>query len=129
MDEISRQIEFLENDPSKLETPISITLDLQNLRGTGDSNSSGAQHLLPLLEDISGAVHSNSNEITRLREAGLSERRQSENAWQPGIHRAALQGRLSHGFIASVGSMRTAYPWLCEMGLAAYTRVIAGDID
>ena len=65
VNEIARQIEFLQNDPSTLETPISITLDLQNLRGTEDSNDSGAQQLLPLLVDISGAVHNNSNEIAR----------------------------------------------------------------
>ena len=128
VNEIARQIEFLQNDLSTLETPISITLDLQNLRGTEDSNDSGAQQLLPLLVDISGAVHNNSNEIASLREAGLLSQRSRIPAWNPVIHRIVLEDKGPYGFIASIGSMRSTYPWIYELGVAAYTRVMAGDV-
>ena len=128
VNEIARQIEFLQNDPSTLETPISITLDLQNLRGTEDSNDSGAQHLLPLLEDISGAVHNNSNEIARMRDAGLLAQRPRRPVWSPDIHQVVLEDKNPYGFIASIGSMRPNYPWMYELGVAAYTRVMVGDV-
>ena len=129
VDEIARQIEFLQSDSWTLETPISITLDLQTLRGVVDTGESGAQHLLPLLEDISGAVHSNSNEIARLREAGLQTRVPQRNTWSLDVHRMVLEDKTPYGFIASLGSMRTTFPWMHEMGVAAYTRVLAGDVD
>ena len=126
-DEIAQQIEFLQNDSSTLETPISITLDLQALRITGDSHSSGAQHLLPLLEDISGAVHNHSNEIARLRETGLRALAPQRIPWNTDVHQMVLEDHNPYGFIASVGSMRSTYPWVYELGVAAYTRVMAGD--
>ena len=67
-DEVARQIEALHEDPSNLETPISISMDLQGLRSGTDPQTSGLQQALPLLEDINSAVHSNSNEIARLRD-------------------------------------------------------------
>ena len=129
VDEIARQIDFLQTDPATLETPISITIDLQTLRGIADTGESGAQHLLPLLEDISGAVHSNSNEIARLRETGLQTRVPQRNTWSLDIHQMVLEDTTPYGFIASLGSMRSAFPWIHEMGVAAYTRVLAGDVD
>ncbi len=128
-EEIARQIEFLQEEPSTLETPISVTLDLQALRGAGDPNSSGAQNLLPLLEDISGAVHNNSNEIVRLVEAGNRAGRPTASRWSVAIHRMALESQGPYGFIASIGSMRNTYPWIYEMGVAAYSRVVAGDVN
>ena len=129
IDDITRQIESLESDPTDIETPISMSLDLQSLRTVTDQQSSGLHQVLPLLEDINSAVHNNSNEIVRLREAGLQTRVPQRNTWSLDIHRLVLEDQTPYGFIASIGSMRTTFPWIHEMGVAAYTRVLAGDVD
>ncbi len=129
IDEITRQIKSLKSDPTDIETPISMSLDLQSLRTVTDQQSNGLHQVLPLLEDISAAVHNNSNEITRLREAGLQTRTPQRNTWSLAIHRMVLEDKSPYGFIASLGSLRTAFPWIHEMGVAAYTRVLEGDVD
>ena len=126
-DEVARHIQSLIDDPSDLETPISVTLDLQSLRSAADQENSGLRHVLPLLEDINSAVHNNSNEISRLRDTGVQTT--ARTAWNSGIHRTALESQNPYGFIASIGSMRSAYPWIYELGRAAYTRVLAGDAN
>ena len=45
------------------------------------------------------------------------------------IHQRAVSGNDPYGFIASVGGMRRGAPWLYELGVAAYTRALAGDVD
>ncbi|MCY4558290.1 MAG: hypothetical protein OXF79_18330 [Chloroflexi bacterium] len=129
IDDITRQIESLESDPTDIETPISMSLDLQSLRTVTDQQSSGLHQVLPLLEDINSAVHNNNNEIARLREAELQTRVPQRITWTVDIHRMVLEDQTPYGFIASIGSMRTAFPWMHEMGVAAYTRVLAGDVD
>ena len=48
--------------------------------------------------------------------------------WSPDIHQVVLEDKNPYGFIASIGSMRSAYPWMYELGVAAYTRVMVGDV-
>ena len=127
-DEVARHIQSLIDDPSDLETPISVTLDLQNLRSAADQENSGLHQVLPLLEDINSAVHNNSNEISRLRDTGAHARAPRGTTWNPSIHRTVLQDQNPYGFIASIGSMQSAYPWIYELCRAAYTRVMVGDV-
>ena len=129
IEDITRQIQSLESDPTDIETPISMSLDLQSLRTVTDQSSNGLHQVLPLLEDINSAVHNNSNEISRLRDMGAHAQGPTGQSWNPAIHRLVLKNQNSYGFIASIGSMRPAYPWIYELGSAAYTRVIMGDAD
>ncbi len=126
IDEITRQIESLESDPSDIETPISMSLDLQSLRAIADPQSSGLQNVLPLLEDINSAVHSNGNEIVRLRD-NAQPRPGSGPIMDVDVHRSALSSGNAFGFLATVGGMRYGAPWLYEMGVAAYSEVFAGQ--
>ena len=125
-DEVARQIEALHEDPSDLETPISISIDLQSVRSGVDPQTGGLHQVLPLLEDINSAVHSNSNEIARLRENTPSSL-QRQAIMDMEILGSAVNGNDPYGFIASVGGMRLGAPWLHELGVAAYTRALAGD--
>ncbi len=127
IDEIQRQIESLESDPTDIETPISMSLELQSLRTVTDQQSSGLHQVLPLLEDINSAVHNNSNEISRLRDIGAHAQAPRGPTWSPVVHRLVLESQNTYGFIASIGSMRSAFPWIYELGSAAYTRVVMGD--
>ena len=127
IDEITRQIETLESDPTDIETPISMSLELQSLRTVTDQQSSGLHQVLPLLEDINSAVHNNSNEISRLRDIGARTQDPTTQAWNPAVHRLVLENQNTYGFIASIGSMRSSFPWIYELGSAAYTRVVMGD--
>ena len=128
-EEVARQIESLREDPSDLETPISISLDLETLRGPLRTQDVGLHEVLPLLEDINSAVHNNSNEILRLRESALAPAESRDRSWDMQIHRMARDNDIPYGFIASVGSMRVSFPWIYELGTAAYMRALAGDID
>ena len=40
-----------------------------------------------------------------------------------------LAQKTPYGFIASIGSMRIVWPWLYELGTAAVTRALAGDVE
>ena len=126
--EVARQIESLRQDPSDLETPISVTIDLQSLRRTPGTSDVGVSQLLPLLEDINSAVHNNSNAFVRLHEMGLGLGTTNSNTWNPGVHRTVVRMNSPYGFIASIGSMRSTYPWIYELCTAAYSRVLDGDI-
>ena len=126
-DEVARYVESLHSDPSTLQTPISLALDFQNLRRSPDQDYSTMAQVLPLLTGINSAVNSNSNEIALLRE-NVSNRRRNEGVeWNIENHIAAVNSSNPYGFIASLGSMRSAYPWLHQIGVAAYTQVLAGN--
>ena len=127
-DDITHQVESLQADPSNLETPISISLDIQSLRAVADPQFSGLHHVLPLLEDINSAVHNNSNEITRLME-NTHPSAGTRPIVDMAVHRAALTSANPYGFIASVGGMRDGAPWLYELGVTTYSEALAGRTD
>lgn len=129
IDEITRQIRSLETDPTDIETPISMSLELQSLHAVTDQPSSGLHQVLPLLEDINSVVRNNSNEISRLRNIGAHTQAPSGPTWNPSIHRFVLENQDAYGFIASIGSMRSAFPWIYELGRTAYTTVVMGDVN
>ena len=127
-DDITHQVKSLQADPSHLETPISISLDIQSLRAVADPQFSGLHHVLPLLEDINSAVHNNSNEITRLME-NTHPSAGTRQIVDMDIHRTALTSANPYGFIASVGGMRDGAPWLYELGVTTYSEALAGRND
>ena len=128
-DQVARQIESLHKDPADLETPISISLELETLRGPVGTQDVGLRRVLPLLEDINSAVHNNSNEIVRLQETNRVTANRRRTSWSSDVHNMAVSTKNPYGFIASIGSMRIVWPWLYELGTAAVTRALAGDVE
>ena len=68
-DEIARQVGTLERDSSNLQTPISIPLELQRIRQSGDSDTPGFQEILPVMADIASTSTANRNDLQYIREA------------------------------------------------------------
>lgn len=133
-DEIAKQIETLETDSSNLQTPISIPLELQRIRQSGDSDAPGFQEILSVISDIAGTATANRSDILQIREpVGVGR------SYMAGPRRAtvlnreivnlAMRSSSPYGFLVMVASLQGREPWLYELGMEAYRQAVAGNAE
>ena len=152
--ELERQISTLESDATKLETPISVSLDLQNLRR---SENPGERSLADVLSELSGirAALSEFEERIEVNASGLMNRRsirQLEERLVSTIHEAmrfvepsrrrrsahpSSIGSVVHFVTSELGNVlalpillsliREDAPWTYELGMEGYRQITTGN--
>ena len=154
--EIKDQITSLETDSSSLETPISVSLDLQHLRR---SENPGERSLADVLSELSGirsilsdfeeriaaTAGASSSSIGRTEFRRLEERLVEAIQHMPTIGRSSRRRRsepfeivrLAHSVVGETGGafaipilvsvLRDDAPWAYEIGMEAFRQLATGD--
>ena len=131
-EDIAKQVETLERDSSNLQTPISIPLELQRIRQSGDLENSGFGEILPAISDIASTTTESRREIQQIREAIASgrdfgrERRESMSAHH--YARLAIASNSAHGFLVLISYFQGREPWVYELGMEAYRQAMSGNV-
>ena len=129
-EEVAKHIEALENDPTNLQSPVSITMDLQRISQSTRPEQTDLSDLFPVLADINDTVRSLAADVGRLRDKGNTSNHPSSPAMSgTRIHRIAVNSENPYGFLMSIGGMRNNVPWLHELGTSAYRHALAGEFD
>ena len=153
--EITEQITALESDSSTLETPISVSLDLQHLRRSENPGERSLADVLSKLSDIRGAITeleerlaAGSGGITNRREFHHMEERLSNkieetmfsvqrsgrrHSTDPSqIVNSVMSEMPEYGSIMAVpillSFLREDLPWVYELGMEGYRRIKMGDL-
>ncbi len=134
-EQIRSQIESMEADSSDLETPISVSLDLQRLRQSEDPEQRSLADFVPALSEVRSGL-SNLGDVSSRLDAVMAEiqeqsfrRRRQENVipMQHILHIA--QGSDSpFGYVILLSSVRDVAPWLYDFGVEAQRAAVAGDL-
>ena len=134
-DEITRQIKALERDSSNLQTPISIPLELQRIRLSGDSDTPGLREILPVISDIASTTTANRSDIQHIREAISSGRggpiAGGRRMGPPSRYylELAMGSYSPFGFVVLISSFQSRESWVYELGMEAYRQAMSGNID
>ena len=130
VEQIKGQIEALEKDPTDLDTPISITVDLISLGRMTNQDQGDLSQLLPLLTDINSTMHNYGMEIRRLR-ADLSRIARREQGLVSRVRRTTSQNAsvVIQNLEAALNTIRDIYPDVYHRGVEARSRIRAGDMD
>ena len=132
-DEIAKQIETLETDSSNLQTPISIPLELQRIRQSGDNETPGFPEILPVISDIASTATANRSDIQYIREAigagryqnfGVNTRTLDTNRQ---IIQFAIGSNHPYAFLILISTFRANEPWAYELCMEAYRQVMDGN--
>jgi hypothetical protein len=148
-EEIVRQIKQLEADPDDLETPISISRDLQILKQSDNPRDRGIADLLSaisemraetskLLEGMDKGSTEKISQVTRrledlLDEGGPVFRRKRfplRNFFRHGSEIFMEMGEAGSGAISialAASMFKDAMPWIYEVGMEAYRQQMYGD--
>ena len=130
VEQIKAQIEALEKDPTDLDTPISITADLMSLGRMTNQGQGDLSQLLPLITDINSTMHNYGREMRRFR-ADLSRIARREQGTVSVGRRTTSQNASAamQELDAALHNLRDLYPDVYRRGIAARSRILAGDID
>ena len=132
-DEIARQVEALERDSSNLQTPISIPLELQRIRQSGDVEAPGFREILPVISDIASTTTANRSDIQLIREViasnrGYGRERRPNMPFRHYIN-LAMESQTAHGFLVLISFFQGREPWIHELGLEAYRQAVSGNAE
>ena len=140
-EKIKAQIESLEADPNDLETPISISIDLQSLRQSDepqdrllvDSVSAVMRsELSNLLEYFSNREGVNRHEVQALIEEKISSTRgfrgRSGVSYTHELRNVAHRRGDKYSFLLVLSLFRDNVPWLYELGMEAYRKIEDDDL-
>ena len=133
---VTKQIEALETDSTDIETPISVSLDLQRLRQSEDPEQRSLADILSALSEVRSEL-SNLGEIgeksvetvtARLSQSDTGRHRYGIG-YQRIAHHIADVSESVFGFVILLSSFREQVPWLYEIGMEAHRRAANGDPD
>ena len=140
-EKIQAQIESLEADPNDLETPISISVDLQSLRQSGepqdrllvDSVSAVMRsELSNFLEYFRNRESVNRHEVQALVEEKISSTRgfrgRSGVSYTHELRNVAYHRGDKYSFLLVLSLFRDNVPWLYELGMEAYRKIEGDDL-
>ena len=132
-DEVARQVEALERDSSNLQTPISIPLELQRIRQSGDIDAPGFREILPVISDIASTTTANRSDIQLIREAVASNRGFGRET-RPSMSlrhyiNLAMESKSAYGFLVLISYFQGREPWIHELGLEAYRQAVTGNAE
>jgi hypothetical protein len=150
-EEIVRQIKQMEADPSDLETPISVSQDLQILKRSDNPKDRGIADLLSIVSDMRAeqakileSVDKNVGEklflnIRRL-ESMLEENGSGSFRRRPPFrHMIKMlpemvmdsEGELDRSSVIAVAAsmFKDSMPWIYEIGMEAYRQQLYGDLQ
>ena len=131
--EIARQVEALERDSSNLQTPISIPLELQRIRQSGDVDAPGFREILPVISDIASTTTANRSDIQLIREVIASNRDfgRERKPSMPFRHyiSLAMESRTAYGFLVLISFFQGREPWIHELGLEAFRQAVSGNAE
>lgn len=153
--EIAKQVRSLENDSSDLETPISVSLELQLLRQSDDPEERSLAEVVGMLsemrsglakiesrlgsseegslESIEEALRSMPMRLDKYFDRSSSIQRKSRR-FHPGMIEE-LVGSMSRrrqdpiGILVISSMLRDEFPWLYELGMEIYRRAKAGNVQ
>jgi len=148
--EIIDQINALEKDPSDIETPISVSLDLQNLRQSENPDDRSLADLVSVISGLRNGINkldesvSFSNDFLEHLES-LPEKIAKEISSNPKLGRSKksvnpyVVRELMHtlpkrtgsatGILVVLSFYKDHFPWLYEIGMEAYRRASSEDWD
>ncbi len=131
---ITSQIESLEADSSDLETPISVSLDLQRLRQSEDPEQRSLADLLPALSEIQsglsnlGDMHEKFSEtISAAQEQRYRRRHLDSNVDPRFVRHLARESESAFGFVILLNVLRDRLPSLYEVGMQAHRAAAEGN--
>ena len=137
IDSIEEQIRAFEEKDAQVETPISMSLDLQNLRRSDNPEQRSLADILSELSSIRSAlsdmdIQSLESSIAMMRdELSIPRRRSDRLSGAPlsFIHELVRDrfGSRPHGLPIVLSLMREDTPWLYEVGIEMYRQHISGD--
>lgn len=152
--EIRDQVKAVESDSAKMETPISVSLDLQILRQSENPEERSLADLMAAVSDLRAGVQKIESKLTASADpaatAGLKEAIEEmpvriirELSGGPSASRRRrrfdpfMMMRLADmtagesgdpiGILVMLGFYRDDFPWLYEIGVVAYNRAKEGD--
>ena len=154
--EIIDQVKALEKDPSKIETPISVSLDLQLLRQSEKPEERSLADLLAAVSDLRAGVGKLEAKIGTQDEEGVLDQiqtairnlplhldqyieespgsfsRHQRGRWQPILYRELLDSSgpfitPAVGILIFASYFRDSLPWFYELGSETYRTVKNGD--
>lgn len=118
--QVTEQIKALERDPSRIDTPISVSLDLQRLRRSNNPEErslagliAGTENLSAKLDDVLGTLQSS---YVRPR-----------YHYRTVISAITQEYRGRYGFLVVLGAFRDIAPWIYEVGVEAFRKADEGD--
>ena len=132
--EITRQVETLERDSSNLQTPISIPLELQRIRQSGDVvDAPDFREILPVISDIASTTTAHRSDIQLIREAVASNRdfgreRRPSMSIRYYID-LAMGSQITHGFLVLISFFQGRKPWIHELDLEAHRQAVSGNAE
>ena len=130
--EISEQIKALEISPSDLETPITVSIDLQRLRGSEKPDEQLIAGLLATLAESRRGEGQNIETLSaKLDEIGRSVRAPygRVRSTQARLIRSIVsENDSAYAFVVVLSGFRDVAPWLYEVGMEAFRKVVDGDI-
>lgn len=134
-DEIINQIKSLEQDPNNIETPISVSLDLQILRQSDDPEHRSLADIMSVLSELPTRIEGRLSERMELTNMRFSERmepkgRKSRRFDFMMFEEMMRMGGMGQGepimILVFASFVRDDAPWLHEIAIEAYRAVTAG---
>ena len=131
--EMIEQIRALEQDPSDLQTPITVSLDLQRLRGSDNPDVRSIADLVADFTEMRRAQSQNiDNLAVRVDELAVMVRTSLHRPRTVHPGRAKLlveQHENQYSFIILLAGVRDLAPWIYEIGMESFRKAIDGDYD
>ncbi len=132
-DEMTEQIRALEQDPSDLQTPITVSLDLQRLRGSDNPDVRSIADLVADFTEMRGTQSQNidslSAKVDELSSAVRASQRRPITVDPSKSKILVEQQQYQYSFIILLAGIRDIAPWIYEIGLEAFRKAIDGDIE
>ncbi len=132
--QIVEQIKTLEEKPSDLETPITVAIDLQRLRGSEKPDERLIAELLATVTETrrgeSQIVEILSMKLDEIERSILTSNRGSRSPIPQQIKTYLVRDSSgAYDFVVAVSGFRDAAPWIYEIGMEVFRRAVAGDIE
>ena len=134
--QIGNQIQSLEADSSDLETPISVSLDLQQLRQSEDPEQRSFADVLSALSEVRGGlstlgdINAKFDEtISTIQAHPLLAKHRDTYVESRYTHYIARESESVFGFIILLSTLCERTPWLYEVGMEAQRAAADGDSE
>jgi len=123
---IISQIKSLEQDASQIETPISISLDLQSLRKSDDPERRSLADIMAVVTELPTRIEERLSErIEPIRRRKL--RRFHPMMIEEMLHMGSRSSEDPIGILIIASFLREDVPWLYEVGVEAYRTTKSGN--
>ncbi len=131
-DEIVNQIKSLEQDANNIETPISVSLDLQILRQSDDPAHRSHADIMSVLTELPSRIEGRLSERMELANKKLSEQMVYSSREMRRVHPEMLKriprmtGDSPIGILVFAILVRDDAPWLYEVAMEAFRALTSG---